>query len=306
MPEEETICAIAPLPYLVSRRCWAILPTSISINLAASRTLTVCRTGGYAQGLAMVDIHCHILPALDDGATEDAVSRQMFEMAARDGIVQIVATPHANYQYKFDAQVNRNKRDQLQASMGATPEILLGCDFHLSFENIEDAKRDHTRYSINGKQYLLVEFADSNIPPHTDQIFFDLISCGIVPIITHPERNPILADQPELIATWIGLGCAVQVTAGSVTGKFGTRALRSTQTMLKYNMVHFIATDAHNLTTRPPVLSEARETIARDISPEVAELLSNSNPRAVVEGLPMPWLPQPVPMGKRGWFSFLR
>ena len=256
--------------------------------------------------LAMVDIHCHILPELDDGATGESISHEMFQMAARDGIRDLVATPHSNYQYTFDPEVNRQKRDHLQQSMGATPQLHLGCDFHLSFENIEHAKRDHARFSINGKQYLLVEFADSNIPPHTDQIFFDMLSRRVIPIITHPERNPILADQPDLIAKWIGLGCLVQVTAGSVTGRFGKRAHRSTQTMLRRNMVHFIATDAHNLTTRPPVLSEARETIAREISPEVAEALSEANPRAVIEGRAVPWAPQPEEEKRRGWLSFFR
>lgn len=254
----------------------------------------------------MVDIHCHILPELDDGATEAAIAQQMFEMAARDGISDLVATPHSNYQYNYDPAVNREKRDALQQAMGSTPQLHLGCDFHLSFENIEYARRDHARFSINGKQYLLVEFADTNIPPHTDQIFFDMLSRGVVPIITHPERNPILADQPDLIAKWIEIGCLVQVTAASVTGRFGKRAHRSTQTMLQRNMVHFIATDAHNLTTRPPILSEARESIAREISAEVAEALSEANPRAVIEGRPIPWLPSPEQAPKRGWLSFFR
>jgi protein-tyrosine phosphatase len=254
----------------------------------------------------MVDIHCHILPELDDGAAEQSVAHKMFDMAARDGIRDLVATPHSNYQYEFDPLVNRQKRDHLQQTMGATPQLHLGCDFHLSFENIEQAKSDHTRYSINGGRYLLVEFADSNIPPHTDQIFFDMLSRGVVPIITHPERNPILADQPDVIAQWIELGCLVQVTAGSVTGRFGKRAHRSTQTMLRRNMVHFIATDAHNLTTRPPILSEARETIEREFSREIAEALSEANPRAAIEGRPIPWLPQPEPEAKRGWLSLFR
>jgi protein-tyrosine phosphatase len=254
----------------------------------------------------MVDIHCHILPELDDGPTEESVAHQMFTMAARDGIRDLVATPHANYHYNFDPAVNRAKRDALQQAMGSTPQLHLGCDFHLSFENIADAKHNHTRYSINGTQYLLVEFADTNIPPHTEQIFFDMLSRGVVPIITHPERNPILAGQPDLLANWIGIGCLVQVTAGSVTGRFGKRAHRSTETMLRRNMVHFIATDAHNLTTRPPVLSAAREAIARDVSDEVAEALSEANPRAVIQGQRIPWHPQPTAEPKRGWLSFFR
>jgi protein-tyrosine phosphatase len=254
----------------------------------------------------MVDIHCHILPQLDDGAAEVSISQQMFKMAAEDGITDLVATPHSNYHYEFDPDINRRKRDELQSAMGATPKLYLGCDFHLSFENVEDARRDHSPFSINGKQYMLVEFADTNIPPHTDQIFFDMLSRGVFPIITHPERNPILADQADLLAKWIELGCLVQITAGSVTGRFGKRALRSTQTLLRRNMAHFIATDAHNLTTRPPILSEAREVISREISPEVAEALSEANPRAAVEGKPMPWRPTPEPGAKRGWLSFLK
>jgi protein-tyrosine phosphatase len=253
----------------------------------------------------MVDIHCHILPELDDGATEANIAQQMFKMAADDGITDLVATPHSNYQYEFDPEINRRKRDELQRAMGAIPKLHLGCDFHLSFENLEHARQDHSRFSINGKQYLLVEFADTNIPPHIDHIFFDMLSRNVIPIITHPERNPILADQLDLLAKWIELGCLVQITAASVTGRFGKRALRSTQALLRRNMAHFIATDAHNLTTRPPILSEARDVIARDVSPDIAEALSEANPRAVVEGKPLPWRPSPEPGAKRGWLSFL-
>lgn len=292
------------LPHLATTAARRLTPRG-----AKRAALTPLRRGGYAEferHKSMVDIHCHILPELDDGAAEVSISHQMFEMAMRDGIRDLVATPHSNYQYSFDPAVNCQKRDALQQAMGATPQLHLGCDFHLSYENIELAKRDHARFSINGKQYLLVEFADTNIPPHTEQIFYGMLSSGVVPIITHPERNPILADQPDMIARWIGKGALVQVTAGSVTGRFGKRAHRSALTLLKRNMVHFIATDAHNLTTRPPVLSEAREAIARELSAEVAEAVSEANPRATIEGRPIPWHPEPLQESRRGWLSFLR
>jgi protein-tyrosine phosphatase len=252
----------------------------------------------------MVDIHCHILPALDDGAVEDSVAREMAAMAARDGITHIVATPHANYRYQFDPAVNRRKRDELQQAIDGSLTLLLGCDFHLSYENLEAVRSDPERFSINATQYLLVEFANMNIPPNIDQIFFDLIGHQLVPIITHPERNPLLSENPEQIRKWVESGCLVQITAGSFGGRFGKRAEQSAWQMLRHGMVHFIATDAHNTTSRPPVLSEARKLIAADQGEGTAEALSEGNPRAVIEGRKLAWLPAPQPVApKRRWFS---
>src|SRR3990172_12443313 len=169
----------------------------------------------------MVDIHCHLLPALDDGASEESVALEMTKMAVADGVTHVVATPHSNYRFLFDPEVNRKKRDELQQVVGDSLTILLGCDFHLSYENLEDVRIHPIRYTVNGKQYLLVEFADIAIPPNMDQIFFDLLAHQLVPIITHPERNPLLSQNPELVRQWIETGCFVQVTAGSFLGRFG-------------------------------------------------------------------------------------
>ena len=255
----------------------------------------------------MVDIHCHILPALDDGAVDSSVSQEMAALAAADGITHLVATPHSNYRYRFNPEFNRSKRDELQQQIGDSLTLLLGCDFHLSYENLEAVKVDPARYTVNGLQYLLLEFADTNIPPNTDQIFFDLISHRLVPIITHPERNPLLSKDLEQIRKWIEVGALVQITAGSFLGRFGKRAQDSALQMLRRQMVHFIASDAHNTSSRPPLLSEARRTIAAEQGEEVAAVLSDSNPRAVIEGRPLPWLPDPHPVAPpRRWFSLRR
>ena len=254
----------------------------------------------------MVDIHCHILPALDDGAEEESVAKEMAALAAADGITHIVATPHSNYRYQFDPEVNQRKREELQAVIGNSLTILLGCDFHLSYENLEDVRQNPSHYTINGRQYLLVEFADISIPPNMDQIFFDLLARKLVPIITHPERNPILSQKPEQIGKWVEAGCLVQVTAGSFLGRFGKRAERSAKQLLRQGMVHLIATDAHNTTSRPPLLSDARRAIAAEQGEETARALAELNPRAAVEGKPLPWQPQPQPAAPRRWFSFHR
>jgi protein-tyrosine phosphatase len=255
----------------------------------------------------MVDIHCHILPALDDGAVDLAVSREMAAMAAADGITHVVATPHSNYRYQFDPDTNRRKRDELRQHIGDSPTLLLGCDFHLSYENLEMARTDATRFTINGLQYLLVEFADSVIPPNMEAVFSEMVSRGIVPVITHPERNPILSRDVESIRRWIDLGCAVQVTAGSYLGRFGKRAHECAFQLLRQKMVHFIASDAHNTTSRPPLLSEARQAVAEDQGEEIAAALSEGNPRAAIDGRPLPWRPEPAPaQPPKRWFSLRR
>ncbi len=256
----------------------------------------------------MVDIHCHILPGLDDGAQEESVAHQMAQMAAGDGITHIVATPHSNHRFPFDPQVNRQKRDALQQAIGESPRLLLGCDFHLSYENIEALRLQPERYTINGLRYLLVEFADSSIPPNMDEVFLDMISRQVVPIITHPERNAILAESPERMLSWLQTGCLVQVTAGALLGRFGKRARQAAGLLLRHRMVHFIATDAHNTTSRPPLLAEARKVVAAGHGEEVAQALCETNPGAVIAGRELAWKPQPEPFGAapRKWFTLHR
>lgn len=229
-------------------------------------------------------------------------------MAVADGITHIVATPHSNYRYQFDPEVNRRKRDELRSAIGDSLTILLGCDFHLSYENLEAVRTRASDFTINGRQYLLVEFADISIPPNMDQIFFDLLSRKLAPIITHPERNPILSGNLEQIRKWIEAGCLVQVTAGSLLGRFGKHAHQSATALLRHDMVHFIATDAHNTTSRPPLLSDARRAIAAEKGEEVAGALCEANPLAAVEGRPLVWRPEPqaVRPAKARWFSFGR
>lgn len=254
----------------------------------------------------MVDIHCHILPGLDDGAVEDSVAREMAEMAARDGITHVVATPHSNYRFQFTPEVNRRKRGALQELVGDSLTILLGCDFHLSYENLEAVRLRPEDYTINGHQYLLVEFSNVNIPPNMDQVFSDLLGRKLIPIITHPERNPILSENPGQLRSWIQTGCLLQVTAGSFLGRFGKPARQSAELLLRQRMVHFIATDAHNTTSRPPLLSAARKAIAAGQGEDVAEALCEANPRAAVEGRELPWRPVPEPVPARKWFSLRR
>lgn len=239
----------------------------------------------------MIDIHHHLLFGLDDGSKDIDTSVAMAEMAAADGITHIVCTPHANAHYRFDPAVNRQKLAELQARLDGRITLGLGCDFHLSFENIEDALKNPAKYTINGKNYLLVEFPDLAIPPTMTEVFYAFQVAGIEPIITHPERNLTIQKNPHRLDEWLERGCLVQITASSLTGRFGRIAETFSHSLLRQNKVHFIATDAHNLDSRPPHMKEARDLIAKRYGAETAERLCVTNPNAAFFGEDLP--PQP-------------
>lgn len=236
----------------------------------------------------MIDIHHHLLPGLDDGATDLETSLAMVEMAIADGITHIACTPHASHHYNFDPERNASLFAQLQdavhARFGDQMTLGLGCDFHLMFDNIEDAQRHPTRYTINGHNYLLVEFPDSAISPSTAETFYQLSLSGMTPIITHPERNLILARQPERMLDWLKAGALIQVTASSLLGRFGPVSERAATWLLDHQWVNFVATDAHNTQSRPPQMRPTFDLLAECFDATTAERLCITNPRAVFYG----------------------
>lgn len=258
----------------------------------------------------MVDIHCHILPGMDDGPDTMEDSLRMAEAAAADGVTHIVATPHANDNYVFDPERIRRFQEELQQRMGTRLRISTGCDFHLSYENLQALKQDPSRFTLNHKNYLLIEFADFALPPFLDEAMHQLQLAGLQLIITHPERNPLVRASPERLHGWVTRGFFVQVTALSLLGRFGPHAQQAATNYLDWSWVHFIASDAHNLRGRPPKLREAYDLVAQRWGPAVAQALFRDNPLAACEGRPLPYLPEPAEPGsaprggrkRRFWF----
>ncbi len=235
----------------------------------------------------MVDIHCHIIPGVDDGSRSWEMTKEMCRVAADDGIRHIVATPHCNNEYPYDRAQYEALKEQLREASDGRIEFSVGCDFHFSYENITDAIENPKRYSINGTRYLLIEFSDYGIPPSVAELFFQFTSRGMVPIITHPERNPLLVRRPEKVLELVDAGALVQVTANSITGFWGEKARSVSEWLLTKGAVHVIASDAHDPKRRRPVLSEARNAVARMLGEQAAEDLVNHTPQAIVEGKPL-------------------
>jgi len=240
----------------------------------------------------MHDIHCHILPGLDDGAKTIEESLAMAEDAIADGITHVVGTPHASSSHTFDFGKVRAARDQLQEKLGDRLTIATGCDFHLNPENLEALRKDSAQFCVNQKDYLLVEFNEFSIPPWMDQALHELQLAGIRPIVTHPERNGILRSQPDRLMNWVRQGCFVQVTAGSLTGVFGPSAKEMVWYWIGKGLIHFVSSDAHNTARRPLKLRFAYEAVREQFGDERADGLFVENPRAAFEGEPLPYVPE--------------
>jgi protein-tyrosine phosphatase len=242
----------------------------------------------------MIDIHCHVLPDVDDGSKSWEMSLEMCRMAVADGIEHIVATPHANDRYHYDREYLNGLISHLRQLTKGEPNLSLGCDFHVSYENVQAALAKPESFAIEGTQYLLVELSNYSVPLQMEEYFNQFVGLGLTPVITHPERNPILQSTPERVLRWVDLGCIVQVTASAITGFWGERVWRAAEWLLKRNAVHVLATDAHETKHRVPVLSAAREAVTDFYGEEVAAALVDGNPRAIVSGKPIPYLPEVV------------
>jgi protein-tyrosine phosphatase len=252
----------------------------------------------------MVDLHHHLLFGLDDGADTIETSVAMARLAVADGLTHVVCTPHASGKYSFDPAVNAVKMGELRARLASERVSLTlgsGCDFHLSYDNIQDAQSDPARFSINGLGYLLVEVPDYGLPPGLTETFYQLQLAGLTPILTHPERNPTLqSDVPRLI-DWLRGGVLIQVTADSVTCHKGKKAAAMAHTLLERRWVHFLATDAHNTTSRPPRMRDAHDAVAKKYGAGYAEQLCQTNPLAVFLGQQLDQQEEP-----RGLYDDLR
>jgi protein-tyrosine phosphatase len=255
----------------------------------------------------MVDLHCHILPGLDDGPANMEESMAMAESAIADGITHVVATPHSSNRYFFDFAGVRRLRDELQAKAGDRLKIATGCDFHLDPENLESLRKDAAHYCINQRNFLLVEFSEYSIPPSMDQTLHEIQLAGLQPVITHPERNGILRSRPERLKKWVRQGCFVQVTGGALTGGFGTRSQHDALRWIGEGLIHFVASDAHNTRSRPLRLQPAYNAVVDRFGEEKARALFQDNPLAAFEGRQLPHVPEvaeelPPPRRKRFFF----
>ncbi|UTR16175.1 tyrosine protein phosphatase [Salipaludibacillus sp. LMS25] len=214
----------------------------------------------------MIDIHCHILPYLDDGAQSEKDLVSMAQVASEDGITTIVATPHHK-----NGSYENVKETVLKAVESANNilqkkdiEVLIkpGQECRLYGEIIADFRAGYIQ-TLNDSKYLFVEFPSSQVPRFSKQLFYDLQIEGVVPVIVHPERNHVFIKKPDMLYEFVKNGALTQVTAGSVAGKFGKKISKFSFELIESHLTHFIASDAHNTLNRTFNMAEAYDVINR-------------------------------------------
>lgn len=237
----------------------------------------------------MIDIHCHILPAIDDGPDDLHTALEMFSIAEKDGITQIVATPHYRHGGSPTLKDIENTIQTVRGALdrkGIAVQLHGGADIRLSYELLEGMSKREIP-TIGNSRYFLLELPDL-MPPHLDNFLFEVRVRGYVPVITHPERNYGLLSAPQKIGPLRAAGALFQITAMSVTGKLGRQVRKFTEHLLKIHFVDFIATDAHSVDRRPPLLSPAYHETSRILDKQEADRIFFANPEAVMANRELP------------------
>lgn len=256
----------------------------------------------------MIDIHCHILPEMDDGAESLDETLEMCRMALADGITTIVASPHQQdgvYQNSANAilekvrVVNAHlKQAQIQI------ELLPGADVRIEVDTGEKILNGEVLSINNTKRYFLLEFPSHAIPLNIDKLIFNLLLKNITPVLTHPERIYEVQESPNRVYELVEMGVLSQVTAMSITGGFGRRVKKCAQTLLKHNMVHIIASDAHSIDHRPPILSDAVEVVSRMLGEERTMEMVTTIPSQIVRGEVVGIIPAPIKIQRKLFWFF--
>ncbi len=206
-------------------------------------------------------------------------------MAIEDGVTHIIGTPHASPDHKFVPDMIKERRDELQARFEGKLIFATGCDFHLSFENLQDIRHERVAVYAQSEEISARRVRGlSRFHSSLDQALHELQLAGLGPIITHPERNPLIRSQPERLYRWLQQGCYVQLTAQSLSGRIGRAAQAMADEWLDAGAVHFIASDAHNTTSRPPRLKETFDELAKARGQEVARALFDRKSARRVRG----------------------
>lgn len=252
----------------------------------------------------MIDIHTHILPGLDDGSRDLEESLAMAKEAVREGIDTIVATPHhANGKYWNDSTQVRSAVSSLREALekeNIPLNVVEGQEIRVYQELLDDIQSGSS-ITLAGSSYILLEFPSSRIPDRIEDLIHELKLLGLTPVIAHPERNAEIARQPDRLLRLIRLGALSQATSHSINGLFGKSVQECSISLCRRNMVHFISSDAHNLSNRAFGLGSAYDAISNVLGYEYVDYYQSNAESLIRSQTAEIWEPS---VQNRKWYQF--
>lgn len=254
--------------------------------------------------MGLIDLHCHLLPGLDDGSPNMETSLRLAQEAVADGVSHCLVTPHhlnghyVNHKQDVMAATNAFQAALEEAQIPLT--VFPGQEVRVSDRVLPAYDNDDLLYVDEGGKYLLLEMPSGGIPAFAKQLVFELTQRGITPIIVHPERNTEILDNPERLAPFLEQGCLTQLTAASYMGTFGKKIENLTTRLIEAGQGTIFASDAHALARRDYELNEGLTKMARNFSPRLAEYYRR-NARRLINGEPVQMNWQPLKRKRRFW-----
>ena len=259
----------------------------------------------------MIDLHTHILPGIDDGVKTEDDAVTFARVAVADGVTTIVATPHHRDGFYL------NPREEVLAGVSALAKrldaegvrvrLLPGAEVHVCADLVERVRSGHATTLADNGRTVLFELSMSQYPFDLENLVYQMRLAGLQVLLAHPERIRYFKDDVGRYESLVRQGAYGQITTGSVLGVFGEEIESFSEDLVRRRLVHVIASDAHNVRGRPPVLSEAVERVAEWIGPADARRMVEDIPAAFLEGkdpdVPQPSNPHPKRSGWRRLFS---
>lgn len=237
----------------------------------------------------LIDIHCHIVPGVDDGAATMYDAGKILQMEYWNGVSAVIVTPHYRLgmfetpQEEIDRQFR--KLSKMVASSRSGMKVYLGCEYHSAPSIVADLNAGN-RPTMAGSRYVLVEFSGRHTYTQIRNQIYELTASGYRPIIAHAERYPCLVKDPLLVEELVHAGAQIQLTAVSVMGNAGRSSKKFCKLLIKQDYVSYIATDAHDITNRKPELGECARYVAKKYGEEYARKIFINNPREIIrEGI---------------------
>ena len=235
----------------------------------------------------MIDLHCHLLPGVDDGSKNMDISLKLANDAVRDGIDYALLTPHhmnGVYLNHKRAVIQQTQEFQMELDRHKIPfKVFPGQEVRINGDLLTALDQDDILFADESGRYLMLEFPDDDVPSYTSNMIYELMQRGIIPVIVHPERNTKIMKQPDILYDLLSRGCLSQITAGSYVGTFGHKVQKFSKQLIQTGQAYVFASDAHDLPNRKYEMTNAFAKLNREFGNDYVCRFSE-NAKVIING----------------------